>query len=244
MLARAVSNITARRLPEYEMYSRSPTATSSAYSSTTISPNIGHNDDIDIVHVDQLAAARVSNLAPGHLIDWAPLGSLALTVLPIRAQTLLNPGKTYLLVGMAGGLGLSVCQWMVEMGARHLVITSRKPDVSSQWLHDSKLRGVDVKIEAMDVSDRRSVKSTVGKIRESMPAIAGVCNAAMVLSDSLFVDMDARQLNNTLEPKVDGTQHLHDAFTGVDLDFFILFSSSAAIVGKKALIPVLSYDLC
>ena len=201
------------------------------------------NDKINVLRIDQLAAAEVSKLSPSYLVDWKPSGPLPLTVSPIRSETLLNPSKTYFLVGMAGGLGLSVCRWMVEMGARHLMITSRKPDVSSEWLHDAKTRGLDVRIEAMDVTDRHSAESTVRRVRESMPAIGGVCNAAMVLSDSLFVDMDAMQLSNTLKPKVDGTQFLHDAFIDMDLDFFILFSSLAAIVGMMRQKLALSPDL-
>ena len=65
-----------------------------------------------------------------------------------------------------------------------------------------------------------------------MPSIAGVCNAAMVLSDKLFLDMDVDTLNETFKPKVDGTKHLDELFVEDSLDFFILFSSLASVVGN------------
>ena len=60
----------------------------------------------------------------------------------------------------------------------------------------------------------------------------GVCNAAMVLADRFFVDMTVDQLNNTLAPKVYGTEYLDAAFADTPLDFFIVLSSTAAVVGN------------
>ncbi|KAK1749891.1 polyketide synthetase [Echria macrotheca] len=167
-----------------------------------------------------------------YMTSWEDREGLALTVQPPDVSRCFHPTKTYLMVGMAGGLGLSICQWMLRSGAKHMVITSRQPDVDAVWLEEARRGGADVRIVPTDVSDGASVASTVELIRREMPPLGGVCNAAMVLCDRLFVNMSVDQLNNTLAPKVDGTAHLHRILADTPLDFFMLLSSSASVFGN------------
>ena len=139
---------------------------------------------------------------------------------------------TYLLIGMTGELGLSIASWMIKNGARHIVLTSRNTNVDTRWLKEMSKLGANVQVFNMDVSDRSSVHSVVGVVKNKMPPIGGVCNAAMVLSDKLFFNMDVDTLNNTLRPKVDGTRNLDEIFGQTPLEFFILFSSLASIIGN------------
>lgn len=59
------------------------------------------------------------------LIDWTGDTSIPASIRPLDPSTLFTDGKTYLLFGLAGELGQSICRWMVKNGARHLVISSR-----------------------------------------------------------------------------------------------------------------------
>jgi aspyridone synthetase (hybrid polyketide synthase/nonribosomal peptide synthetase) len=133
---------------------------------------------------------------------------------------------------MTGELGLSIASWMIKNGARHIVLTSRNTNVDTRWLKEMSKLGANVQVFNMDVSDRSSVHSVVGVVKNKMPPIGGVCNAAMVLSDKLFFNMDVDTLNNTLRPKVDGTRNLDEIFGQTPLEFFILFSSLASIIGN------------
>ena len=65
-----------------------------------------------------------------------------------------------------------------------------------------------------------------------MPPIAGVAQGAMVLRDTMFSDLDMERLNKVLQPKVNGSMHLEEIFGDVDLDFFVFFSSMAAVTGN------------
>ena len=69
-------------------------------------------------------------------------------------------------------------------------------------------------------------------ICSTMPPIAGVANAAMVLIDGLFTNKTHEEFNKTLRAKVDGSIILDELFPGNDLDFFILFSSLASVTGN------------
>ncbi|EHL03029.1 putative Lovastatin nonaketide synthase [Glarea lozoyensis 74030] len=55
----------------------------------------------------------------------------------------------------------------------------------------------------------------------------------MVLFDKAFSDMTFDQMNSVLEPKVSGTRYLNELFQEDTLDFFILFSSLASVVGNR-----------
>lgn len=55
----------------------------------------------------------------------------------------------------------------------------------------------------------------------------------MVLHDQFFMDMDVTNLNKVLGPKVDASVHLDSVFSDVSLDFFVMFSSLASIVGNR-----------
>ncbi|KAL8774157.1 MAG: hypothetical protein Q9209_001265 [Squamulea sp. 1 TL-2023] len=67
-----------------------------------------------------------------------------------------------------------------------------------------------------------------------MPRIGGVANGAMVLSDKMFADMTYESFQNVLKPKVNGSKHLDEIFSGDGLDFFILFSSISALTGQRS----------
>ncbi|PHH81976.1 hypothetical protein CDD82_7408 [Ophiocordyceps australis] len=150
-----------------------------------------------------------------------------------RNTKLFSSEKTYLLVGGLGGLGRTLSQWMVRKGATKLAFLSRsgadKPEakVTMQWLIE---RGIDVSIYRGDVSQSPDVSACVGSIGSSL---GGLFQAAMVLHDKPLETMTHAQWQSCCLPKVEGTRNLHEATLGRKLDFFISFSSVAAIVGSK-----------
>lgn len=70
-----------------------------------------------------------------------------------------------------------------------------------------------------------------------MPPIAGIANGAMVLRDKLFIDVPIDSMTETLHTKVKGSIYLDSLFgenSDFDLDFFVFFSSIAAVTGNRA----------
>lgn len=65
-----------------------------------------------------------------------------------------------------------------------------------------------------------------------MPPIAGVAQGAMVLHDTLFLDLDMERMHKVLKPKVDGSTYLEEIFRETKLDFFVFFSSMASVTGN------------
>lgn len=83
-----------------------------------------------------------------------------------------------------------------------------------------------------DITNRASVYNTHRQIINSMPPIAGVAQGAMVLQDTMFLDLDLPRFNAVLQPKVQGSILLDALFSDDSLDFMIFFSSMAALTGN------------
>ncbi|KAI9695814.1 MAG: putative PKS/NRPS-like protein biosynthetic cluster [Bogoriella megaspora] len=170
--------------------------------------------------------------APLEIFAWNTGSEVSTKVQPVDSQMSFADNKTYWLVGLSGGLGLSLCEWMVQHGARYFVITSRKPVVESNWLDEMDAKGVVVKIMSCDVTQRDQVFALHDEIRSCMPIIAGVAQGAMVLEDTTIQNMTLEQLLAVTRPKVEGSMHLNDIFQENTLDFFVFFSSVSSVIGN------------
>ncbi|OQE05273.1 hypothetical protein PENVUL_c026G08771 [Penicillium vulpinum] len=165
------------------------------------------------------------------LIVWGQ-SQLAVQVRPATKQVKFSKDKTYWLVGLTGGLGLSLCQWMVRQGARYIAISSRNPKIDDQWLQRMSVQGCTVRVFSNDITNRESVQATHRNISATMPPIAGVAQGAMVLQDTMFIDLDLPRLEKVLRPKVEGSILLDELFPEDTLDFMVFFSSMAAMTGN------------
>ncbi|KAL0930671.1 Polyketide synthase-nonribosomal peptide synthetase 1 [Colletotrichum truncatum] len=153
-----------------------------------------------------------------------------------RRPGLFRSDQTYWLVGLAGDMGRSLCDWMIERGARYIVLSSRSPQLPADWLdaHHAK-EGVHIAGVAMDVISFSSTERAKNEILNTLkfPKIAGVANGAMILRDKPMLETEFELLQQVLRPKVDGTLHLDKLFGEKDdLDWFIVLTSFASIIGN------------
>ncbi|KAF2686198.1 hybrid PKS-NRPS [Lentithecium fluviatile CBS 122367] len=205
---------------------------SKAYTEATNCSGPGFKEEVTAIPIQELSGACQGTEAYPAVISWQQAKSLAVPIKPADSNKLFSTKKTYFLIGMTSALGLSICAWMVRSGARYLALASRSAHVDPLWLTEMQELGANIQVYKMDISDMASLRSAYETICKTMPPIAGVANAAMVLHDKLFIDMEADVMNDTLKPKVDGTKYLDDIFSRNNLDFFILFSSLGSVVGN------------
>ncbi|MFY1828321.1 SDR family NAD(P)-dependent oxidoreductase [Myxococcus fulvus] len=172
---------------------------------------------------------RVAFRASRRLVARLTRARLPRTLRPLP----LAADATYLITGGLGGLGLEVARWMVDRGARHLVLVGRRaPEPLAQARVDAlRAAGADVTVRHADVSSREEVARVLAECRASMPPLRGVVHAAGVLDDGLLVLQDAARRANVLAPKIQGALHLHLETVESRLDFFVLFSSVSAVFG-------------
>ena len=190
---------------------------------------------ISVSHVREMSGRGEHGIYAPPVLEWTRADPLEVLVPPLNFSHLFQSDKTYLMVGLAGELGQSLCRFMIRCGARHIVLASRNPTSNTDWLDDMDMEkgsSVQVKVVTMDVTDRLHVKKVASMIRETMPEIAGVANGALVLDDTLFVNATLSTIEKQLKPKVDGTIHLNDEFSQDRLDFFVAFSSLGSVYGN------------
>lgn len=83
---------------------------------------------------------------PVTIIDWTDPATISAQVSRLDFKPLFKGNRTYWVCGMSGALGISVCDWMIDRGVRHLVITSRNPKVAQSWLESHRSNGITVNI--------------------------------------------------------------------------------------------------
>jgi acyl transferase domain-containing protein/nucleoside-diphosphate-sugar epimerase/SAM-dependent methyltransferase/NAD(P)-dependent dehydrogenase (short-subunit alcohol dehydrogenase family) len=141
--------------------------------------------------------------------------------------------KTYILFGMTGDLGISIALWMVDNGARNVVLTSRHPRVPAGVFQLMSQKGAVLRVVPVDITNKEGLRAAYTEIKSSMPPFGGIINGAMVLRDRPFLDTSWEDFEAVLAPKVAGTRNLDELFGGDEaLDFFIGLSSATSIVGN------------
>ncbi|OIW26267.1 putative equisetin synthetase [Coniochaeta ligniaria NRRL 30616] len=167
------------------------------------------------------------------VVDAASDDPVTASIQPIDEGIIIRPDKTYCLFGIANEVGRSLCRWMVQHGARHVVMSSRRPKDHTIFKREMQTLGVTVAVLTCDVTDRQSLHTCVDEVCRTMPPIAGLIHGAMVLRDTLFDRMSFEDLNAVLDPKVKGAQLLDELFFDTPLDFFVVMSSLTAAVGNS-----------
>ncbi|KAJ0117744.1 lovastatin nonaketide synthase [Diaporthe amygdali] len=170
---------------------------------------------------------------PLTVLDWTSSSAhLPARVTRFDTRPLFRGDRTYWICGLSGALGISLCDWMIGRGVRHLVLTSRNPRIDPVWIEDHKRNGANVEIFSCDVTDEEALRAVHDRIVASLPPVAGVLNGAMVLRDVSVRNMSFDQVTDVVGPKVLGSIHLDRIFHDTELDFFILLSSINCIIGN------------
>jgi myxalamid-type polyketide synthase MxaD len=166
------------------------------------------------------------------------------------APTRWRTDAAYLITGGLGEVGLAVASWAIAQGARRLILLGRTPlpprpdwaqlDPDSQGgrrvqaIRALEASGATVHYAAVDVSDKNQLYNFLDSYAaEGWPLIRGVIHAAAVIEDRLLPELDEANLRRVLGAKAQGAWLLHRYFDEQrPLDFFVLFSSIAAIMGN------------
>ena len=144
-----------------------------------------------------------------------------------------RPDSSVLITGGLGALGLEVARWLAGR-VGHLVLTGRRGLESPSAREEvAKLEaaGSRVTVVAVDVADAVGLRAVVDAIPHDVP-LRGVVHAAGVVDDAVLTQQSAERFVRVMSPKVAGTVALDAATCDADLDFFLLFSSSAGTLGS------------
>ncbi|WP_345538404.1 type I polyketide synthase [Phytohabitans rumicis] len=155
---------------------------------------------------------------------------------PLRCQ----PAGTYLITGGLGVLGLAVARWLVDRGARRLLLTGRRglpPRAGWAAVRDPRVRrqiddvlalealGATVTVLSLDITNQAEVAAALDPSTHGLPPIRGVVHAAGVVRDAMVDKVDRAGLRDVLAPKASGAMVLHRLFPPGSVDFMVFFSS-------------------
>ena len=159
---------------------------------------------------------------------------LTRTTPPAAARFELQADASYLITGGTGGLGLRVARWAAERGAGTLVITSRRaPSAAAQRVFRLlEEAGTRIALVHGDVADGRFVTSLLDGIKQAHPPLRGIFHAAGVLDDGVVLQQTWERIARVHAAKIEGAWHLHTATEDAALDAFVLFSSTASVIGS------------
>lgn len=156
--------------------------------------------------------------------------------IPRKLDTTLsvNADASYLITGGLGMLGRQAAKWLAERGATQVVLVSRRdPDESTrEFLHEIGSTGCDVVVNNASLSSRDDVEKLFDRFASDLKPLAGVIHAAGVLDDGLLADQSWQRFEKVLAPKVIGATLLHEFTQSLPLDFFLLYSSAASVLGS------------
>lgn len=146
----------------------------------------------------------------------------------------LRSDSTYLIAGGMGGLGLKLAQWMVNRGARHLVLVGRSgaSSYASEQISTLKEAGAEIVVAKADISKESEVRRVLADITGSLPPLRGIIHLAGVLNDGVLLRQDWESFAKVMAPKVAGAWNLHSQTQDMPLEFFVLFSSIASLLGS------------
>nr|AVI26388.1 polyketide synthase [Candidatus Entotheonella serta] len=144
-----------------------------------------------------------------------------------------SDNRTYLITGGLGGLGLETGQWMVEQGARHLALVGRRHPTTAIENRLSKLRefGADIRFIQADVTQAEAVAQLLAELARTMPPLGGIIHAAGTLDNGPLLEQTPARFEHVLAPKVLGAWYLHHLTRDDPLDFFVMYSSVASLLG-------------
>jgi acyl transferase domain-containing protein/acyl carrier protein len=146
-------------------------------------------------------------------------------------------GGIYAITGGTGALGLIIAQEIAARvrGAR-IILTGRSGITAEKRAQIATLtqHGDCTKVEyrTMDVTDPIGVTAFINSVIEQYGSLNGIVHSAGVVNDRLIVNKTLEGFRTVISPKVFGTIHLDRATRDIKLDFFILFSSTAAVFGN------------
>ncbi|ACB75246.1 type I polyketide synthase [Opitutus terrae] len=145
----------------------------------------------------------------------------------------ISPDATYLIVGGLGGLGVPLARWLVDRGARHLVLASRSAggEQASGVIAEFATRGATLRCEPMDVSSESDVARVLARIAATPWPLRGVVHAAGVLDDGVLRQLTWSRFQRVLAPKLAGAWQLHRLTAELPIDWTAYFSSATATVG-------------
>ena len=142
------------------------------------------------------------------------------------------------ITGGTGGLGLALAQYLVDLGVKELILSSRRGETTELSTALLQLREqASIAVIALDISDEQATKAFIKKQANRLTAIY---HLAGMEHNSPWTEVTPDLLNDVFLPKVYGAWLLDKLSQSLKLNHFVLFSSISSAVGSNKQLAYLS----
>ncbi|MDP6410097.1 MAG: SDR family NAD(P)-dependent oxidoreductase, partial [Planctomycetota bacterium] len=169
---------------------------------------------------------------------------------PDDSSPALRPGGVVLITGGLGGLGLTMAEHLARTSQARLALLGRSSlPPREEWAARARAGhatdpvgrtlqrilaieelGAEVLPLAADVTDQEAMRSALAQVRRRFGRLDGVLHLAGVVDDQLLSLKSQRDVERVFAPKIHGTLVLDRLLARERLDFFVLFSSTSAVI--------------
>jgi NADPH:quinone reductase-like Zn-dependent oxidoreductase/nucleoside-diphosphate-sugar epimerase len=149
------------------------------------------------------------------------------------ARSQCTAAATYWITGGLGALGCETARWLVRRGAKHLVLTGRRPPnaFAVDCIRELESLGVTIRVFQADAGARDRMQFVYDQIQNDMPPLRGVVHAAGAIRDAVLLNQRWKDAPEIFDGKVGGAWLLHELTRGLPLEFFILYSAAGVLLG-------------
>ncbi|MGV9311862.1 SDR family NAD(P)-dependent oxidoreductase [Streptomyces sp. NPDC003691] len=145
-----------------------------------------------------------------------------------------RPGGGYVVTGGTGGLGLATAHWLAGHGAGCVVLNGRSlpgPGTARE-IESIRATGTGVVVVLGDIAEPGVAEALMRAVTDVGAELRGVVHAAGVLDDALVTELDRERIDRVWSAKATGAWRLHLATPADGVDWWIGYSSSAALLGS------------
>ncbi|ELR97352.1 type I polyketide synthase [Gloeocapsa sp. PCC 73106] len=146
-------------------------------------------------------------------------------------KLMLSADASYLITGGWGALGLKIANWLVQKGAKSLILLgySQPSAEALAQIQTWQQSGVEVKPLQANLGDRQAIEH----LFRDYPQIRGIIHSAGTIEDAYLINQNWESFERVFASKIAGTWHLHQATEKLNLDFFVCFSSIVSLLGSQ-----------
>ena len=154
----------------------------------------------------------------------------------VSTKTYFDPRKVYIITGGLGGMGLELVHWMLTLGARNFVLTSRS-GVRTEYQRfifkrlknfgeNHKYFETNINVSTVDTNTIEGAKKLISD-SQSMGEIGGIFHLALIPNNRLLENQTFESFSETVETKAKQFQNFDEISRQMKLniDYFVVFST-------------------
>jgi len=182
-----------------------------------------------------------------------------------QATSRLKDGGRYLFTGGLGGIALTLAEHIASNVSSPVIILLSRSSFPEQAVWDDWIRkneesdrisrrimqlrklvskGATVRVVQADVSNYKGLSRCIDILRADLGNIDGMIHAAGIAGGGLAQLKTHDMAYRVLQPKVNGTYNLVKACRSMKLDFFVMCSSVASILGELSQVDYCAANAC